>query len=32
MQSLILQCQRKIEGAQDGSLENYPLCVAEEIS
>ena len=32
MQNLILQCKRKIEGMQDESLENYPFCVAEEMS
>lgn len=32
MQNLILQCRLKIEGIQGESMEQYPLCVAEEMS
>lgn len=32
MQSLILQCKRRIEGIGDLSLDQYPLCVTEEFS
>lgn len=32
MQNLILQCRLKIEDMQDGKMEQYPLCVAEDIS
>ncbi len=32
MQSLILQCKRKIEGIKRETMENYTNCIAEEIS